>query len=246
MKPKLDADGNVVLKDGNPVFVLDDDTEKTFVDGAKLSEATKWSEELQRKLDDIENTFKGVDPEKYAELLKQSEDAEESKLREEEKFDELLQKKTEAMQQAHAQVLAEKDERVKSLEASHRKLLIDSEVLSAAAKAGAHNPERILTIVRPHLDLVEKDGVFNPVVKDGKGELRLDQKGEPLSIQVLLGELTESDGYLFKPRDADGAGSQPSEAPGDKITLTREQLTDPAVYEQHRDDYVNGRVNVVD
>ena len=246
MKPKLDADGNVVLKDGNPVFVLEDGTEKTFVDAGKVSEAKKWSGDLQKKLDDIEARFKGVDPDKYNELLKQIEDGEDNKLRDEKKFDELLQKKTEAMQAAHAQALADREERVKGLEASHRKLLIDNEVLSAATKAGAHNPEKILSIVRGNLDLVEKDGAFNSVVKDGKGELRFNKKGDPMSIGDLLGELTESDGYLFKPGDAGGAGSQSSETPGGKITLTRDQLKDPAVYEKHRDAYVRGDVKVVD
>ena len=246
MEPKLDADGNVVLKDGNPVFVLEDGSEQTFVDAGKLSEAKKGFENLQKKLDDIEARFKGVDPDKYNELVKKIEDAEDRKLRDEKRFDELLEKKTQAMKQVHTLALAEREERVKSLEASHRKLLVDNEVLSAATKAGAHNPEKILSIVRGNLDLVEQDGAFNSVVKDGKGELRFNKKGDPMSIGDLLGELTESDGYLFKPSDASGGGSQGSETPGGKITLTRDQLKDPAVYEKHRDAYVRGDVKVVD
>jgi len=246
MKPKLDAEGNILLRDGNPVFVLEDGSEKTFVDAGKLSEAKKWSADLQKRLDDIESKFKGVDPETYYDLLKTREDAEDRKLRDEKKFDELLEKKTQALKQDHFHALAERSERIKSLEASHRKLLLDNEVLNAATKAAAHNPEKILAIVRANLDLVEKDGSFQPVVKDKKGELRFNKKGEPMSISDLLGELTESDGYLFKPSDAGGAGSQPSGMPGAKITLTRDQLKDPAVYEKHRDAYVRGDVKIVD
>ncbi|MBI4774220.1 MAG: hypothetical protein HY788_08575 [Deltaproteobacteria bacterium] len=246
MKPKLDANGNVLLKDGNPVFVLDDGTEQTFVDADKLFEAKKGSADLQKKLEVIEAKFKGVDPDRYSELLKRIEDAEDNKLRDEKKFDELIEKKAQALKQTHAQALSERNERIKGLEASHRKLLLDNEVLSAATKAGAHNPEKVLAIVRGNLDLVEKDGSFQSVVKDVKGEMRFNKKGDPMSIQDLLGELTESDGYLFKPSNAGGAGSQPSQPASGKITLTREQLKDPAVYETHRDAYVRGDVKIVE
>ena len=79
----------------------------------------------------------------------------------------------------------ERDERLAALEQENRTLRVGAALQADATKAGAHNPERVASILDAQVELGE----------DGK----------PANIAELLAELKRTDPYLFKRDSADAA-----------------------------------------
>ncbi len=240
MKPKLDNDGNLVLRDGNPVFELGDGKEAAFVPSAKLDETKKWAEQLQNKLGELEKRFEGVDPDRFRELDAGAKADREKELLDEKRYQELLQRKDED----HALTINGKNQEIERLQSNIHRLLVGNELSQAAARVGAFDPEDVRLRLNKYLTVEEHNGQLRVMVHDGEGRKRLSTKGDPLTAEELVGELREKSPHLFKPSGGSGGGSPAGGASGGMVALTQEQMKDPNIYRQHREAFAEGRVRI--
>src|SRR5690554_4614178 len=120
MKLKLDANGNVVLKDGMPVYVNDKgdevavDVPHLFAKIPALQKEAKEHREAKEKAEGLLKAFEGLDAEKAKEALKVVKNLEDGKLIEAGKVDQVKAEVTKVMQEkidaAEKQLLELQDE----------------------------------------------------------------------------------------------------------------------------------------
>jgi flagellar biosynthesis GTPase FlhF len=226
--------------------------------------------ELSNKIAGIDlEKVKDIDPEKYqehlAELqrLKDEEDQrQKQKLKDEQKWEKLEQqlmqshedkikgleeKYTREIEDLKTGTTTEKEQLMGALKEN----LKDRELTAALAKAGGNIP--ILTPhIAPYVDVKKmEDGSFKAVVIDKEGKPRMDDKGQLLTIESLVGEFKEKPEFqgdgLFKveqkPGGASSGGNRDTSANDDgnnpfakeTFNLTQQAIlknTDPQKYER--------------
>ena len=116
------------------------------------------------------------------------------------------------MNEKHQTELRNKDETIGQMRKRLEAELVDAKATAAIASAKGV-PDLLLPIVQRH---VKVDDSFNVVVVDGKGDPRVNAKGEPLTISDLVSEMRASDiyGRAFDGSGQSGSGMPPSNGNG--------------------------------
>lgn len=144
------------------------------------------NEERQRK--QLEERFAGVDPDRIQQLLDAERQREEETAKKAGEFDKLRQQ----MVEQHTRELGKRDEQAKRLQSRLERQLIDAEATRTLADQKGN-----VTLLMPHIKartkVVERDGDYAVVVVDEQGNPRVNAKGEPLTINELVGEMRTSD-----------------------------------------------------
>lgn len=196
------------------LYVADGDKFKLAVDGIEDTTVLKDTLRKERKrADDAEKQKKawersGKTPEEIQELL---EAHEARQLSESERKGEWEKLRTQ-MNDKHALDLKAKDETIGQMKKRLEAELIDAKAVSAIAAAKG-SPDLLLPHVQRH---VKVDDDFNVVVVDGKGDPRVNGKGEPLSISDLIEEMkaNETFGRAFEGSGHSGSGTRPNSGGG--------------------------------
>jgi len=227
-------------EDGKFRLKLEDAESLVDVSGLKsaLDKERKRARDFEKKLSELG----GVDAEEYRRLKEEAEAREREKAEKAGEWDKLKAKLAEKHQSEIETARRELDGMRKTLE-SH---LVDAEAARAVAAARGV-PDLLLPHVKSRVRVFEENGAYVVRAVDGKGEPRLkDADGNYLGIADVVAELRDSEvfGRAFEASGASGAGSKGGGGAG-SVTLTREQLKDPKVYEQHREAYAEGRVRIV-
>jgi len=197
-----------VEKDGK--FYLDveglEDTEDLK---RSLRDANKEAAERRRLLEGWKKV--GKTPDEIQELLEAHRVAEEEKHKKAGDWDKLR----EQMNEAHAKALKEKDAALDKMKASLENHLVVAEATRALSEAKG-SPALLLPHVRASVRVVEKDGQFGVQVVDAKGDLRVNSKGDPISIPDLVSEMRESEvfGRAFDGSGRSGSGTPPNAGAG--------------------------------
>lgn len=196
----------------------------------KAREAEQKAEELAARLGELQSKLDGIDleavskmREELARIEKEKEDSEKARLLKEGQFDELLRRAKEEQESEKAKLVAESERRLaeameakKQLEArladiaeKQRRSAIQSEIVNAAAKAQAIDPDDILFRLDRKADLRDVGGREQVVLLGDDGEpLRDPVSGVVLSIEDYVTKMRENErtAHLFASTTR-GAGS---------------------------------------
>lgn len=150
----------------------------------------------------------GKTPEEIEELVAAQEQAELAKAEKAGEWDKLRAQ----MNEKHDAALKSKDETITAMRARLNAELVDAKAVAAIAAAKGV-PELLLPHVQRH---VKVDDEFNVHVVDAKGDPRVNEKGEPLSIADLVTEMKASEvfGRAFEGSGQSGSGKLPGNGAG--------------------------------
>jgi len=167
----------------------------------KLDEFRENNVRILKELD----KFKGVDPTKYADLLKLQEKADEKKLIDAGEIDKVVEQRVGQMRTTYeTEVTRLKD----ANSVAHRQLeslLIDSAVRDSAMKSGVHPSAVDDVLLRAKTTFQIKDGA--PVPKDSAGNVIYSKDGStPMSISDWTTGLKKQAPHLFQGSQGGGAG----------------------------------------
>ncbi len=126
------------------------------------------------------------------------------------------------MNDKHQADLKAKDDAVSAMRRALERHLVDAQATSAiAALKGV--PDLLLPHVQRHVKVAEENGEFKVIIVDGKGDPRVDGKGEPLTISDLVAEMRGSEiyGRAFEGSGAAGSGKPPANNGGGNLSVTR-------------------------
>lgn len=156
--------------DGN-YYLTVDEAEDIKAAKAKVDEFRQTNITLKKRIDEFENKFKNIDPEKYDELLQKTQDLEDKKLLEEGEIDKLVEQKTERMRkdyEAKIEALSKDNDRLGSeLTFAKGRLneeVIDSRITKSVSKIG-----------------IVKKGAMEDIVSRGRKVWKLGDDGEPIA-----------------------------------------------------------------
>lgn len=195
----------------------------------KNSEVIQANKQLKEQL----AQFEGIDPQAVSAMLKRFADDEEAGLIKSGKFDEVLNKRTERMQQDFAKQLKGKEELLTRKEQAVRKLAdraLSEAIVKAASKAGALPDALDDIVLRAKASgwAVNDDG---DVVAIRDGEVILGKDGKtPLSPMEWAETLRENAAHLWPKAQGAGATGSGSGGGSGKKSITREEFDklDPA------------------
>lgn len=184
-------------QDGKFALAVDGLVPKT-----KLDEFRSNNIALVQERDALRQKFDGIDPEKARALLAKAQAEQDKKLIDAGKVEELLAQRVEAMRKDFETQLNGETDKSQKLQSQLETLLIDGEILDAAAKAGIRPSaiEDVLLRGRAMFRLV--DGKAVPMSHD---EVVYGKQGEPMSMAEWLAGLALSAPHLFEPNRGGGA-----------------------------------------
>jgi hypothetical protein len=199
-------------------------------DGAEVKTALAAEREERRKAKEALARFEGLDPEKAREALEAAQKAEEAKLRDKGKFDELLK----AKEAAHAQELAKLGETITSQTQQLRKFKLDDRLRAAALKAGVlpDDLEDVMTLTGTRFDLSDDDQI---VMKDGPG----------VTPEKFYGEVfREQRPKFYAPSGAGGSGAAGAGGAGGVTPTGSVNISDQNALNSNLEKIANGEVVV--
>lgn len=185
---------------------------------------TELLTDLKKAQDALKN-YEGIDPQKYAELVKAQEDAERAALEgkgqwqvlEQQLKDQAAQREKQLLEKHDAEMKAAQD-REKSLSSALEEKLVDSEVMAALA-GHTSTPELLMPHFKSRVKVVTEDGRFAARVIDKDGNPRIgDAQGTPMTIAQLRDELKASDTYK-RAFDANPNGGSGASLGGNGLAL---------------------------
>jgi hypothetical protein len=198
-------------KDGKYTFEFETPTE---VSGLKKNK-DQLLQDLAKAKSDLKN-YEGIDPAKYAELVKAQEEAERAALEGKGQWQVLEQQLKDQAAQREKQLLDKHEQekkgyedRVKSLSGALEAKLVDAEVIAALSKH-TKAVDLMMPHVKSRVKVFDEDGNFVAKVVDEKGNPRIgDAQGTPMTLDQLVEELKASDAYkrAFDANPAGGSGA---------------------------------------
>jgi hypothetical protein len=217
------------IVDGKAVF---DSTEEEAAFRTLAEESTKGLKEKNAELLGKLKAFdplKGIDPDEHRKLKEQAAKVEEERALKAGEFDNLKKQLVDAHAKEKAAWEAEKATLRQSLE---NNVLIATATQAIAAEKGSS------ILLMPHVrNRTKLDDSGNPVVVDDQGNVRIDAKGQPLTIPALIAEMkadVATFGRAFEASGASGGGTPPNTgtgngagkfdhlSPADRISAARE------------------------
>jgi len=234
---ELDETTQTFYKKQGDKYVLDiGDGVSSHPEIEKLSSALKKerenAQELKKNLKQFKDTYQNIDPakvdemeQKLSEFQKQQEEEERKKAESKEQWSKLEKD----LQEKHQQQLKAYEEKIQSLSQQNEETIsamqtsLEKEIKGKGIVSAIAENEGNLALLQPHVDphvkVVEEDGTYNARVVDDKGQIRINDKGQPMSISELVSEMKQKPEFqgegIFKKEKQDGgsgsAGNRGSE-----------------------------------
>ncbi len=107
--------------------------------------------------------------------------------------------------------LAKKDNDITAMRGSLEKYMVNASAATALAEAGTveKGAELLMPIIQRSVKVVQEDGEYVVKVVDSDNNVRLNNRGEPMGIKDLIGELKLSHPIVFKSATPSGGGKPP-------------------------------------
>jgi len=185
---------------------------------------------IRQTKDQLKN-FEGLDAAQAREALDQMAKMNEEKQRNAGKFDELKQQ----LLETHKRELTEREKKVERVTGKLYEYVGRNKALEAITKLEG-NSTLLMPHIERHLRVIEDGDEFVPRIVDEKGKERLGPKGDPMTVEEFVTELSTKDAFApaFKAPAVSGTGGRPGERPvarsGANIRMTREQAQDVHAY----------------
>ncbi|AHJ10686.1 hypothetical protein P106B_03 [Rhizobium phage vB_RglS_P106B] len=205
---KLDADGKIEMKDGNPVYVDSSGRELTVDQGTitRLNGEAKTHREAKEAAEAKLAAFKDIDPVKAKDAMEKLSQIDQSKLIDNGKLEEVKQQIT----QQFTTQLTEKDNALKSLQSQYDNAQI-SNIFA--------NSEFIRERIAVPRDMFEATFKNNFIIEDGKivvkdkagnrimSKTKIGEYADPSEALELLVESHPQKDVILKASDSNGTGS---------------------------------------
>jgi hypothetical protein len=223
-----------VEQDGK--FVLDVDresAEEAFAAGLKRNrdEALKDLAKARAAL----KAWDGADPEEYRRLKQQVEEAQRKKAQEEGNWQALEKQLVER----HTQEIGAKDQKIQKLQSAIERRLVQAQLQSALAKAGA-NPKMVDLLVLKGARAVrvrETDEDFEAFVADERGNpIVADGRGTPMTVDLYVEQTLKSE----YPDAFQGSGSSGGGAPKTSAGGGGKRVIQPGEIAQYAKEVASG------
>lgn len=182
------------------------------------AEAERLRKEAQR--------YKDLDPDKAREALEKLEELEQIDPSKE--ADKIAAQKVEAATKQlltkHEKELTSHKDRAEQLQRTVEKLMVDQVATSALSEAKG-SVKLLLPHVQRNTRVVERDGKFAVEVIDDDGNVKINSKGEPITITELIAEMKSSDefGRAFEASGQSGAGMARANGTGGGAASSRQR-----------------------
>lgn len=205
---KKDESGNIILKEGNPVYVDDNNVEKTVLPetitrlGGEAKQNRIAKEEALEKL----KKYEGIDAEKAKEALETVEKLGDNKLIESGKLDEL---KNQINQQFQTQI-AEKDSSLKDMQTKYDSMIINNTFANSEFIRGNVSVPHDMFEATFRKNFKVEDGKVAVYGKDGNRLLSKENAGEYATPEEGLKILAESHSQaavILKANNGSGTGN---------------------------------------
>lgn len=208
-----------------------DNSEELVSLKAALSRANREAADRRKQLEAWNKLERS--PDEIAELLEAQRAAELQKAEKAGEWDKLKAQ----LNASHEATVTKLNGEIAASKRAIEKHLIDSQATAAIAAAKGV-PELLLPLVQQQVRMVEKDGSFSVQVVDTKGELRINGKGDPLSITDLVAEMRASEVYgrAFDGTGHTGGGTPPVNGNGGaRRPQTQAEILAPAKGDKNKE-----------
>lgn len=230
--------GWYVEKEGK--FTLDLD-KVTIEDVAGLKKALGSERDsaaaARREAAALAKKYEGIDPDAVKLLLSRFDGEEEAALIKAGKFDEVLKKRHEKMQEAHVRALADKDKAIETEVGRRKKYeqrVLDGHLIQAATKAGVHQHAMEDVMYRGRsMFTLDEEGEPVRLLEDGKTvEIGKDGKSPYSPVEWIEGTMKEKAPHWFPVQGSGGGTGGDNSRPGSggKKQIKRadfDAITDP-------------------
>ncbi len=182
--------------------IMADAVTEAAVETPEIQESKTFTqEELDRIVADrvartkrqYDKRLDGIDLDEARQLLQRQQEAEIEKQKERGEFESILK-----------QTVEKKDQEIMTYKQRLESQLVDGALLSAASRNNAVSAEQVVQLVRGAVRLSE-DGTAEVV--DSNGTPRYNDKGDPVSVDELVGDFLTTNPHFVK-ASVGGAGSQ--------------------------------------
>ena len=241
MRLKLNEQGNVVVQNGNPVYVLDDGREvehnaaQTVQKISQLNSEAKGHREAKEAAEAKLKMFDGIeDGEAARKALELIKNIDEGKLMQAGKVEEIKAAAAKSAKEAVAAATSVAEEKLKVL--TEQNATLTNQLNNHIVGGGFANSKYIAEkLAIPH-DIAQK--VFGDRFKVDNGKLvAMDQNGNPIfsasnhgehadfeeAIQIMVGSYQHKDAIL-KGSGAGGSGAKPGSGGGGDKSVSRQQF----------------------
>ena len=168
---------------------------------AQLNEFREKNITLSKQLEALGD----VDPGEAAKAIKRVEELEAQLDKDKGKFDELLNKRTEAMKSEYDAKLSAKDSSIGEIRGQLKTLSIDQAIQAAGGEFGLRTGAAPDLVARGRA-MFDLDDDGNIISRDSEGVQRYNSAGEPLAPKDWVQSMTKEAKHLFDESQGSGAG----------------------------------------
>ena len=180
------------------------------------------SQRVAREREKVLKKYKDVDLDHYQNLIEQDESRRQEEAKKRGEFDKVIKEQADKY-----------NAKINQYQQELTSIKVDGAVLTAASKAKAINPSQVVELLKSQLKLNETGTVD---VMDNNGQVRYNDKGEPLGVDTLVTEfLTANPHFVAAGPTGSGAnGGVGNVAPVGEIDITKLDMNKPGDREKYK------------
>jgi hypothetical protein len=180
------------------------------------------SQRVMREREKVLKKYKDIDLDHYKTLIDQDESRRQEEAKKRGEFDKVIKEQADKY-----------NAKINQYQSELTSIKVDGAVLSAASKAKAINPDQVVALLKGKLQLNEQGTVD---VMDNNGQVRYNDKGEPLGVETLVNEfLTANPHFVAAGPTGSGAnGGVGNVAPVGEIDIAKLDMNKPGDREKYK------------
>ena len=180
------------------------------------------AERVAREKSKFEKKYSNVDINLYNDLVEKQEQARQQDLEKRGEYEALMREQAEKF-----------NSKIQKYESELHSIKIDGALLNEASAAKAINPQQVVSLLKSQLKLNEAGAVD---VVDQNGQVRYDDKGEPIKVSSLVNEfLTANPHFVSAGPSGSGTGQGVGrQTPVVENDVTKLDMNNPTHREQYR------------
>jgi hypothetical protein len=193
----------------------------------------KKMEAQSQQIEQLQQQYKGINPERYSKAisaLEKIENDEDRKLVEQGEWEKVLDRRTSTMRskfdeqlQAKTQSYNDLENNFKRLQSSHSQLQVTQQLNNAIASCGVKvRPAALQDITARTNSMFTLNSEGQLIAQDGSGHQAFGAKGDPLTMNEYVADLTQSAPHLFE--SAGGGSAKGASTPAGKRVIRPDQI----------------------
>jgi len=168
------------------------------------------SQRVSRERAKLEKKFADVDLDRYRTLVEADESRQQEEAKKRGEFDKVIKEQAEKY-----------NAKINQYQQELTSIKVDGALLQAASKAKAINPDQVVQLLKGQLKLNEQGTV--DVVDTTTGQVRYNDKGEPVEVETLVTEFLQSNPHFVSagPQGSGATGGVGNVAPVEELDVSK-------------------------